>query len=166
MLNGETVQIGSVDIDLRGALSGYGTVAGQLINGGIVEAKGGTLTFESQVDFGPSLAASGLVELATPIAFEGVIAGFGSSDVINLINTPETIQLQQQRADRHEWRANSSRSKFLRNLISIGLHARSRWPRWHLHYLCVGRIRIWKSQIPFVPSAHLLSRRPALQQIP
>jgi hypothetical protein len=89
MLNGERVQIGSVDILLTGALSGYGTIAGQLINGGIVEAKGGSLTFESQVDFGPSLAASGLVELATPNAFEGVIAGFGSSDVIDLINTLE-----------------------------------------------------------------------------
>jgi len=40
-----------------------------------------------QVDF---LAATGLLDLAAPLAFTGTISGFGSNARIDLLNTPET----------------------------------------------------------------------------
>jgi hypothetical protein len=110
----------SVTVDLAfantgGVLIGSGSMVfmGSAANNGTIDAAGGSAVFNTAVsgtgtlEVGPTgtlsllagagagqtvdfLAGTGLVDLSTPLAFGGTIAGFGGGDVIDLIGTPES----------------------------------------------------------------------------
>jgi hypothetical protein len=110
-----SVTVNLAFINTGSALISSGSMAfvGAATNNGTIDAAGGTAIFSTAVagtgtldvdatgtlsllagagagqtvDF---LAGTGLVDLSTPLAFAGTIAGFGGSDVIDLIKTAET----------------------------------------------------------------------------
>jgi hypothetical protein len=78
-------------IDAAGGAALFGTaVAG---TGTLAVYATGTLSLLAGAGTGQTvdfLAGTGLVDLTAPLDFAGTVAGFGGSDVIDLIATPET----------------------------------------------------------------------------
>jgi hypothetical protein len=103
VINKANVSVGSGTLSFLSSLTNNGTIDASAGTLSVNNTVGGTGTLQidaagtmslllgagagQTVDF---LATTGLLNLTTPTDFKGVITGFGGSDVIDLLQTPET----------------------------------------------------------------------------
>ncbi len=103
VINKANVSVGSGTLSFLGTLTNNGTIDAAAGTLSVKDTVGGTGMLQigatgtmslllgagtgQTVDF---LASTGLLDLTKPIDFNGVISGFGGSDVIDLLKTPET----------------------------------------------------------------------------
>lgn len=113
VLGGGTFTSTGLTIASGGSVKGWGAIAAPIINGGLIEASGGSLYVQQdvtgsgafQVDaasalvlLGPSVVAETVrfngsgatLRFESPSAFAGAIAGFGAGDLIDLLKTTAT----------------------------------------------------------------------------
>jgi fibronectin-binding autotransporter adhesin len=109
---GSITNAGSLTVAAGGIVSGTGAVSGSIVDQGIVEATGGTFTITgglsgigvAEIGSGSTLienagvttstlsflSGTGTLELSQPASFASIIAGFDTTDTIDLLNTVVT----------------------------------------------------------------------------